>query len=252
MDRELKELGLLTKEIVLYKTCLSNEESSPTELARKTGIKHATLYAYLEKLREKGLIEFRAKGARRRILATTPQRGLKQLIQHKKEQLDKQEASAVALIKMIEEIPRVQRASSRVFHYWGDEGLSIAAEKVLSAQRNLRWVGSIETLLSLVGEKRLYKSFTQKRLRQKTVSYAITDKRIFKYKQFSEMIGNRRLFRFFENEFKIPAVLIIYGEHVCLVSKQENNASVVVIEDEVIGQMATFLFETLWASLART
>ena len=65
------------------------------------------------------------------------------------------------------------------------------------------------------------------------------------------MIGNQRQFRFFEDEFNIPAILIIYGEHVCLVSKQANEASVFIIEDEMIGQMATFLFDALWKSLPR-
>ena len=88
---------------------------------------------------------------------------------------------------------------SKVYHYEGKEGSQFVIDKILKAKKDIYWIGSIETLLSMIGEKHLYKLLTVKRLKQETTTFAITDKRILQYKKFSQMIGNQRHFRFLEN-----------------------------------------------------
>lgn len=249
LAEKFKDLGFSEKEIMLYGACLQREEQSPTDLIRKTGLKRATAYAQLETLKEKGLIEFRVRGARRRVVALEPRVGLVQYARARQERLAWEKSTIANLISQLEKSSASPADRPRVYHYWGREGLDIAAAKILGARRNIYWLGNFEALLSLVGEKKLYRAFTLKRLPQKTVSHAITDRRILKHKQFSELIGNQRQFRFFDANVEIPGILVIYGENVCLITKHAADAHVVIIEDSIVAELASFLFSNLWQRL---
>src|SRR3989344_2102027 len=212
MKKELMALGFEEKEADIYLACIANERSTPTELAQKTKLKRATVYFYLEKLRGKGLITSEVRGARRYASATSLKPALTQLLQSKKENIDRE-------------------------------------EKILEKKQNVYWLGSFETLLGVLSERNLHRLLTVPRLRQGTISYAMTDKRILKYPQFSNVIGNKRLYRFLEKDFDTPGVLGLFGDTICLLAKDGNKIRVVLIEDQLMHDVVQFLFSNLWTRL---
>ncbi len=252
MEKELRELGLEEKEAELYLACLKVSLSTPTQLAKRTGLKRATVYFHLEKLEQKGLVAFEVRGARKYVTALPPKRGLKRFIETKKEQIARGEEIVRELITELEKLPEEGSSNSRVYHYEGEDGIRFALDKLLSLKQDVHWIGSIETLLATVGERQLHRLFTVKRLAQGTTAHAITDRRILKYPKFSEMVGNTRVIRFLEEEFTVPAVLGFAGDTIFLLSKHKGQVQVVVVENELMYQVIRFLFSSLWAQLSKS
>ena len=251
MESELQQLGFEEKEAHIYLACLAQEASTPTLLAKQTGLKRSTVYFYLERLKEKGLIKWEVRGARKHISPASPRRGLKNFIAKKKRDLDRGENIVKELLIQIEKMPQEKVADSKVYHYEGEEGIRFAIDNIFSSRKDIYWFGSITTLLSAVGEEKWYKLFTAKRLRQGTATYGLTDRRILQYPKFSEMKEAKRFFRFFDEDFTTPAVLGLYGDSLCLFSQQKNNMRVVLVENQLMAQTLQFLFKSLWAALSR-
>ncbi len=250
MEKQLKELGFEDKEIRVYLACLEEGLNTPTSLGKKTGLKRATVYFYLDKLKQKELIIYEIKKSKKYITALPPKQSLKRYIQTKKEKIVQEEEVVKALVLKLSNIAPKDHGYLKVYNYEGEEGLRFVIDKILEAEKNIYWLGSIETLLSMIGEKNLYKLLTVKRLRQQTITYAITDKKILQYSKFSQMIGNQRHFRFLERDFTIPAVLALFGNSICLISKNNNKIKIVLIEDELMFKITHFLFESMWIRLS--
>ena len=251
MEKQLKELGFENKEISVYLACLEKKLNTPTSLTKETGLKRATVYFYLEKLKQKGLIIYEVKKSKKYITALSPKQSLKKYIQAKKEKISHEEEIVKELVFQLGSIVQEKDSHSKVYHYESEEGLQFVIDKILEAKKDIYWIGSIETLLSMIGEKNLYKLLTVKRLKQETTTYAITDKRILQYTKFSQMIGSQRHFRFLNKDFTIPAVLGLFGNYICLISKDNNKIKVVLIEDELMFKITHFLFESMWISLSK-
>jgi sugar-specific transcriptional regulator TrmB len=251
MEKQLKELGFEEKEISVYLACLQDELNTPTSLGKKIGLKRATIYFYLDKLKQKGLITYEVKGSKKYISALSPKQSLKRYIQLKKDKINYEEEIVKDLVSQLGNIAPKDESYSKVYHYEGEEGLRFVIDKILELKEDIYWIGSIETLLSMMGEKHLYRLLTVKRLKQGTTTYAITDKKIIRYLQFSQILGNQRHFRFLNKEFNIPAVLGLFGDHICLISKDKQKIKIVLVKDVLMFKIVHFLFESLWVSLSK-
>ena len=252
MEKELRKLGLEEKEIQIYLCCLAQKVPTPTLVAKQTGLKRATVYFYLERLKEKGLIEWEIHKSRKHIALVPPRRGLKRYIAKQKEQIERSEDVVKGILAHMEQIRQVEMPGSKVYHYEGREGMQFAIDKMLSSRKPLYWFGSMELLIAAAGgTEAWYKMFTARRLQEGTVTFGITDRRILRYPQFSDMKESKRSYRFLEDDFEIPATLVIFGDSICLGSKQNNELRMVLIENPMMAQTLTFLFKALWSRLSR-
>ncbi len=251
MEKELQEIGLEEKEIQIYLSCLAQDTPTPTQIATQTGLKRATVYFYLDKLKEKGLIEWEIHKARKHISPVPPHRGLKRYIKQKKEEVERSESLIKGLLAEFEKIPHNKTSDSKVYYYEGEESIRFAVGKLLASHKDIYWLGSMESMVSVTGEDWWYKTFTTKRLQQGTTTYGITDRRILQYPKFSEMKEGKRFFRFLEEDFTIPAVLGVFGDSLCLFSHQKNERRLVLIENALMSQTVMFLFKALWGALSR-
>src|SRR3990167_6221688 len=130
MEKELRKLGLEEKEIQIYLCCLAQKAPTPTLVAKLTGLKRATVYFYLDKLKEKGLIEWEIHKARKHISPVPPHQGLKRYVKKKKEEVERSESLIKGLLAEFERIPHNKTADSRVYYYEGEESLRFAIGKL--------------------------------------------------------------------------------------------------------------------------
>lgn len=72
LPQALKDLGLVSSEIRVYLYLLEHGLSTPTQIARGTGIQRTNCYHVLRSLLEKGLILEQSKGARSAYLTNDP------------------------------------------------------------------------------------------------------------------------------------------------------------------------------------
>lgn len=243
MKELLKQLGLEEKEIEIYLACLSKQFNTPTDIAKQSGIKRSTVYFYLEKLIDKGLITYNIRGTKKYIKALPVRSTLLQYVKKNKENLSQQEKTIEKL--PIDEIVRFQNNQTNVYSYEGRAGVKLVIDKILAEKKDIYWLGSIDTILGVIDEQRLYKFFTIKRMSQNTSAFALTDKKILNYAKFSEMLGNFRAFKFIDGDFKIPALLILFEGVICIIST-EGSIKTVLIEDKLMYQIIYFLFHSYW------
>ncbi len=247
MKKLLIKFGLEEKEAEIYLACLAKELNTPTEIARKTSIKRSTIYFYFGKLLKKRLIAYKVHKAKKYAQALPLRTALSLYVKKNKEKFVEQE-------KIIEKLPKdkiikFQNSQTQVYYYEGKEGARLVMDKILTEKKDIHWLGSIETILSMFKEKQFYKMFTIKRMVQNTSAFALTDKKILNYPRFSEMLGKKfRSIKFLDKNFDTPALLVLFEGTVCLISK-DSKINTVIIEDELIYQMIYFLFQSYWNTL---
>jgi len=256
MKKLLEKLGLEDKEQVVYLECLKRESTTPSELVKNIGFKRSTVYFYLEKLRAKGLVSSKIVKRAKRIVATAAKEALENLVEQQKKHATEAQHAFEKLIPELEQRMKSNQVKddnkSSVYYYLGSEGTRQLGKKVLREKKDIYWFGSMEFILSIVPAEKLYRSLTLKRMTWGTTSYAITDKRILKSKRFSEKLGDFRKFRFLEKNFDIPALLIIFGNNIAIVTRETNNnrgIKTVLIEDALMSKLVLSLFTTLWNKL---
>ena len=88
MHDELKEFGLTENEIKIYVALLRLGNASPTEISQKTGLHRAYVYDALERLLEKGMVNFIFVNNRKRFQPVDPMY-LVELAETKKSAIEK-------------------------------------------------------------------------------------------------------------------------------------------------------------------
>lgn len=246
----LGDLGLEEKEAKVYIACLQEQPSTPTTIARSTGLKRATVYIYVDKLCDKGLVVHEVRGTKRTIRAVEPRSGLVHYLREQEQALHEQRETLDSLVSTLTTLTPTSSARTQVSFYEGEEDLKKVLDKILAAKKDVYWLGSMETLLRMESADRLYRHFTLKRLDKGISTYAITDKRILEYPRFARMIGNKRNIRLLSESFVVPGVLVLFGNSVCLITVK-TKLNVVVVEDEYMASVVRFLFWSQWICLTR-
>ncbi len=251
MENFLKKLDFDEKESSIYLACLKGKLNTPASLSRQTGVKRSTVYFYLEKLKEKGIIAYKIKAKKKYIIAIPPRQALKNLIEKKEEEIIRDKKIADKLVPQLEKITRQASFDTQVNYYSGKEGLRIVMNKIIEEKKDIYWIGSLEIALSAIGEDRFYRLLTLKRMKQTTSSYAITDKRLLLKKRFSERLGDFRHFRFLDKNFEIPALLVLFGNNIGIMSEDNGKIKIVLINDSAMSQIIYFTFRSLWDRLPK-
>lgn len=249
MEELLRKFGLDDREVAIYKSCLQHELNTPSSIARNTGIKRTTVYLSIEKLKEKNLLHSVIKKDKKYFSAISPEIGLKNYIENKKDQISEEELMVEEIKKYLQAHKAKDNQNTKISYFDTNEGIRSVISKIIAVRDDIYWLGNFELLLKVIPDKKLYRSFTQKRLEQATSSYAITDKSITKYKDFYDPKVGFRQYRFFKEAFTMPALLIIFGDHICLASIEDNKAKVVLIEDKTMTNLVSFMFKFLWSNL---
>jgi sugar-specific transcriptional regulator TrmB len=246
MERYLQKLGLEEKEIQVYLACLGNVQNSPAGLVKQTGLKRSTVYFYLDKLSAKGLIEQKIKHKRKHYQVVNPTTAFEVFFDQKEGELTEQKRTFEKLLPKLIQKSKEKIPGTKITFLEGKAGVHNLIKKMLNEKKDLYWYGSIEAAVSLIGEENLYKRLTLERMKQSTTSYAITDEEILKIPKQSEKIGNFRKFRFLEKKLNLQAMLIIFGDYVCITSQVNHDIKVVLIEDNLMAEILLSMFWNLW------
>lgn len=118
----LKEVGLTEQEARAYKSLLHLGSSKATDLSKEANITTSNIYGVLEKLGEKGLVNFQVKNKVKTYFASHP-RVLKELLSEKRNQIRKQEANVESLIETFEAYQRKPKSKSNYKYFEGVKGV---------------------------------------------------------------------------------------------------------------------------------
>lgn len=249
MKKELKKLGLESKEAKIYLACLQTKDSNPAYLVRQTKIKRSTIYFYLAKLKEKGLIETKIKEKRKYFNALNPKDSLQTLLNEQKKEVIKKGKLIQKLIPMLKNIKPKSYEKTVVNYLHGITGLRQLIDKIISENKDIYCIGSNETIFNVINQEEYFKILTLPRMKQNTKLYMLTNKDILKSKRFGESLGSFRNYKFIESIEKIPAVLLMFGSNIAILSKDNNESKIVLINDKTISKIMQFTFKLLWSKI---
>lgn len=247
MQKKLEQLGLNSMEAKIYLAGLELGPSTPTEIAKRAGVKRPTVYLHLDRLKELGLIGKITKNKKQLFFAEEPER-LKSIIKRRQEKIEQEEKTIENLIPMLKAVSAIIPSAPKVSFYEGKEGIWNVLYDILKDKKDLKAIGSFYPLFQTISEPRFYKEFTMERLKQGTSALIITDKRILKLKNYSWQSGKFRIFRFIEKDIHLPAMFILYSDKISMLSFGKNPSGTIIASKEIVS-MFSYMFDFMWNNL---
>lgn len=166
LEEVLSELGLSSKDVMVYLTLLREGPGSVRQLATLTGINRGTVYDAIKHLQELELVHFYNRETKQFFVAASPSR-LQELAQIRASELAK---ASRELTHVVAELEAMHAGSSRqpvARMYEGAEGIRSILEDVLETMKNAPEQEYYVYSSSAVKEAGLYDAFqdyTQKRI----------------------------------------------------------------------------------------
>ena len=133
---QLEQFGLDEVEVQIYLNLLAGGAKTPLDLSRETNINRSKIYRYLDRLKQKRLIEETDKGRGLRLKAASPD-SLQLLILEKEQQLKNQKELLPDLLKELAALPGSAASGFEVKHYHGTDGLKQMLWNHLSAKKEI-------------------------------------------------------------------------------------------------------------------
>jgi sugar-specific transcriptional regulator TrmB len=234
-------IGLEPRDMHVYETLYTNEDSSLRTLAGLTGLNRGTVYETVKKLMDMGLITFHQTGQRRRYIAANPQ-VLIALINDRREQLKHLESVASSYALLLE-AGKQDKSSFLADFYEGDEGIAAILRDVLQTLQ-IKDSKEYSVISSRLASNFLYtnfKGFSRQRVEEKIFVRVLADGPSDKEVVMAE---RRQLPNSTE---ALNGYIIIYGDKTALISLSETNQlSGIIIHDKGIRNMQQLIFEQLW------
>jgi sugar-specific transcriptional regulator TrmB len=235
----LNSLSLRESEFEVYAAALSLGEGTMQDLARRSGVKRTSIYAFIDELKSRGFITETKKKKRRVYSAVSPS----QLVEMEKTRLTELEGFLPELLT----IHNKSKKKPRVVFYDGVEGIEEVYGDMLRDQKEIIAYEDLEHM-KLILPKSFYNYFPPERARRGIPFRSITrdsaTAREF-IKNNPQLLRNTKLLQ--SKDFKTE--INIYGNKVAMMSYGESSPFCVLIEDANIAQTLRITWEELWNRL---
>lgn len=231
--------GLNKKQAKLYLACLGFELVTIQNLAKRSGLRRTTIYSLLEELEKIGLINIVKQKKRTYVTAQSPEVLLED-INKRREKLIK----SLPYFKKIKKEPAI--FNPKLIFYRGTEGFKNFWRDLLNSGEK-EWLISTsgKEFLSFVSESyivnRIIKEKKRRGIRSRQI---ITDSHYARGIVKKDKDENRES-RIVDPKFPLPAIEIIYGNKVAIISSSFENLLVVIDSGEVAKTHRSY-FEMIW------
>ncbi len=241
----LKTFGMTDVEAKIYLYLMSGENNTLGEIALKTGIHRGTVYNSLNKLIEKGFVEYNPGESTTRYHISDGNIFL-DLIKQEKESIKKKEDKTLEIlekIKLMQELPTEKPKVSVAFG--GKAYLEHFMSMFQLCKKNrweYCWIGDgLGNTAKLIGEDNYMKIInTKKKMNIHFRSLMNIKAKPLKHRYYKP--GDRYL----PEEYSFPAYTWIYGNRVVLVTFDSKPILVITIEDKSIAESYKSNFEALY------
>ena len=239
IEKELTKIGLSGSEIRVYMYLLQEGLSSPSQIAKGTGIARTNTYHVLQSLKEKGLIEQQKKGKRFAYIATDPSATL-HVLEKKREAME-------AILPDLRALHKKQKNKPTIRFYEGFDQVRTIYEQTLDAEE-LFATGSTEHL------ERISPGFIdwyRKALDKKKVIMHDMPAHTAREKtghELKEALGGLYSMRFLPEKYaEIPTDLLIWDDTVALIALEEPIFGT-VLTNKHLADTFRMLFKMAWTS----
>ncbi len=238
LTQALKAYGLNEKQAKLYLACLGFELITIQDLAKKSGIKRTTIYSLLEELEKIGAINIVKQKKKTYIKAEAPEILL--------EDINQKRDKFIKNLPYFKEIKKEPAPNPKFVFYRGVEGFK-------NFWRDLLNSGEKEWLISTSGKEFLTfvsESYIVNWIIKEKKKRGIKSRQIIADSRYAREIvekdkNENRESRIIDRKFPLPAIEIIYGDKVAIISSNFENL-LVVIDSEEVAKTHRSYFEIIW------
>jgi sugar-specific transcriptional regulator TrmB len=237
----LNEIGLNSKEAVVYLTLFSIGANPASILAKKTKINRCTCYAILNQLMQKGFIQQYIKENVTYYIASPPKCIINQL-QNKQSELEDKINILSNSIAQFEIAKKENNGKHRVVFYEGEAGVKNIMEDTLTSKTIIRAYASLTELTALFPNywPNYYRRRTEKGIFVKTIYPANEMSFLHKLRDKEELRESRLI----PKEFDFHMDILIYDDKVAITSLREKFG--VLIESKDMAESQRGLFDLIY------
>ena len=225
---QLENADLTSNEAKAYLKLLEFKEINANELSKKISVDRSLTYAILNKLQDKGLVNYKIKNSKKYFSASKPLNLLNDL--------KEKQAIITDLIPELEKIQFNEEQESAVEIYEGKSGLRSWINLIMKEKEYFAFGMTGKAYYELYEMPRLVKEFISKKIKGKLIGYEKADKKSKTYK-----LG----FEYKYLPFKTTASTSIFGDYVSIHHIAEKPL-IIVIKNKEIARSYKNLFIYLW------
>ncbi|OHA47952.1 MAG: hypothetical protein A2806_02665 [Candidatus Terrybacteria bacterium RIFCSPHIGHO2_01_FULL_48_17] len=234
--QELQHLGFTNTEAKIWRAALELGEADVTALARHARIPRTSIYDALEKLIDRGLIDFYIKKRRRYYMPSRPERLLVEL--------STKTDDAQKLIPALRALSRKTQATPQITLHEGMEGIRTVLDHILETRRPFSAITSLEDFQAVA--ERPFAWFVERRIAQNLRVRLITIHSAAAERFAANDSKELRETRLLPPSFRFHTATHIFGHHIAIFSLRRQVPSAVLIHDIDIAATQQMQFEFLW------
>lgn len=228
LNELLQEIGLSKGESKIYLALLELGSSSVTQLKDEVKLHRPNIYDYLDKLIEKGLVNFIVEENVKKFSAVNPEK----LIEYLKEK----EEIVKDFIPRLKAIRNKPVQEIRVEVYKGREGMKTFFNDLLKVGKDYVAFGIDES----VWEKDFSISIMQHFRKERKISI----KGRILTSENAKMIYKHGVYRYIDERFFSPTATTTYGDRVCTIIWEP--LTVIIVTNKQVADSQRKYFELLW------
>lgn len=226
--QELKSADLSSNEAKAYLKLLEFKDINANDLSKKLSIDRSLTYSILNKLLEKGLVNYKIKNSKKYFSASKPINLLNNL--------KSKEAVISDLIPKLEKISMLDEQLSSVEIYEGRSGLRAWINLIMKEKEYLAFGMTGKAYYELYEMPRIVKEIQSKKIKGKLIGFDKSDK-----KQKTHKLG----FEYRYLPFKTTASTSIFGDYVSI-HHISDKPLIIVIKNKDIARSYKNMFNYLW------
>ena len=247
LHRELLSFGFTAKEAKVYEACLQRGELSIMDIVKFTHLSRSTAYFVADELVQKGILRFVQKGAHRIYSAEDP-RKLENILEHEKAKIARKSRSLDSLLPALQMKYAGLANKPLVSYYVGQEEMrQIFEDALLSGTKELLFMGNINVLRDVVGQKYLA-SWNRRKVKAEIKTKGIWQQSEEPEDDFLKATKeNMREARHAPKGFESPTYFLLYNNKVAFLSSMMEAYGVLIESHDLSVTMRNW-FDTLWAT----
>ncbi|MBN1156483.1 hypothetical protein JXA85_02630 [Candidatus Woesearchaeota archaeon] len=239
-QEELEKLGLSPNESKIYLALLEIGSSTADKISQKSGIHRRTVYDNIEKLMNKGLINYIIRANKKYFEATDPNK-LNDILKEKKEMIEDQENILKRIMPELILAQKMSKDKQEVNVYKGKEGIKTILWDILRERKPNCVIGAH----SREEFKDMLEKFHDERIKLKIPNRMIFKKedieraKHFRERSFTEV-------RVIPTEYSSPIAINIYDNKVAFLIRSVKNPLGILINNKDTSDEFRTYFEMLW------
>jgi sugar-specific transcriptional regulator TrmB len=248
MENILATLGVKKEEAEIYLTLLNVGATTVGKLAKTLNKPRPSLYGFLKKLEEKGLVTESTKFGTKSFFAEPPEK-INLLFQQMIDKLQKEQLDYQKILPKLKKHEVSQFSNPKLKLYEGEDALKgILRDVLIYSESEFLTFWPPKPMIEVISSE-FFKYFQEKKIEKNIYARALWPvKQRIDFKKYPWLISDpkfKREIRLFPKEIDFSMGFMVYGEKVAFISSKKENFGF-IIESQEFTEMLKSLFDFFW------